>query len=371
MGVWIAYRLLPRSPLHLGERGVGMEETSVTIRADTLFSALCVTLRELGEDLSALCRGFPRAYAPAHGHIYLEAGDSDEPPFLLSSTFPFAGDVFFLPRPMLRPVDVPTDLAPSLGKTLKKVRFVSKPIFEAMLRGTSLRPFLAKGDGRGGFRTDVFLQDGALWVTPDELATLAAWRDDISGRYRLWAKTVAPRVTVDRVNSHSQVYGVGQVHFARGAGLYFLAQFRDENVRKRIERALRVLGDSGIGGERSSGYGQFEIASIERFQLQEPDEDASNGFCTLSPFWPGPDEVDVVNAPSASYLLLPRRGWIASPDGMNLRRRTVRMLAEGTVLPLKPRGALVDVKPIEPLPVRNVPHDVWRYGMAFPVRCVR
>ena len=34
------------APLHLGERGVGLEETNVIAHADTLFSALCVAYRE-------------------------------------------------------------------------------------------------------------------------------------------------------------------------------------------------------------------------------------------------------------------------------------------------------------------------------------
>jgi len=42
----VAYRLIPRSPFHFGERGIGLEETSILLHSDTLFSALCMTLRE-------------------------------------------------------------------------------------------------------------------------------------------------------------------------------------------------------------------------------------------------------------------------------------------------------------------------------------
>ena len=39
------YYLNFRSPLHLGRRGVGLEETEISIPADTLFSAICQTWR--------------------------------------------------------------------------------------------------------------------------------------------------------------------------------------------------------------------------------------------------------------------------------------------------------------------------------------
>ena len=45
------------------------------------------------------------------------------------------------------------------------------------------------------------------------------------------------------------------------------------------------------------------------------------------------------------------------------------MLTEGSVFSKKPEGALADVKPLDPVEVPNVPHDIWRYGMAFPLAC--
>jgi CRISPR/Cas system CSM-associated protein Csm4 (group 5 of RAMP superfamily) len=64
---WVGYRLIAKSPFHLGERGIGLEETSLSLHADTLFSALCLTLRETGIDLSALLGQFPQAQRCASG----------------------------------------------------------------------------------------------------------------------------------------------------------------------------------------------------------------------------------------------------------------------------------------------------------------
>jgi len=66
----------------------------------------------------------------------------------------------------------------------------------------------------------------------------------------------------------------------------------------------------------------------------------------------------------AAYDLLPRRGWVTSPEAGNLRRKMIWMFAEGSVLAGNPEqraGLLVNVKP------EVCPHDVWRYGYAFPV----
>ena len=41
------YRLAFRSPLHVGERGVGLEAAHVRVPADTLFSAICSVWRHV------------------------------------------------------------------------------------------------------------------------------------------------------------------------------------------------------------------------------------------------------------------------------------------------------------------------------------
>ena len=59
------FKLAPRTAFHFGQRGVGVEGTQVFCHADTLFSALCLTLRELEPDgnvaltyRNALAHGF-------------------------------------------------------------------------------------------------------------------------------------------------------------------------------------------------------------------------------------------------------------------------------------------------------------------------
>jgi CRISPR-associated protein Csm4 len=130
-----------------------------------------------------------------------------------------------------------------------------------------------------------------------------------------------------------------------------------------------MLGDAGVGGERSSGHGQFELEVVDSLSLTEPSAEEGQGYVTVSLYWPTRSEVKDDVLKGASYGLVNRRGWLGSPDGMNLRRCGVRMLAEGSVLRKHPVGALANVKPLDPVPGGNVPHDVWRYGVALPLRC--
>lgn len=364
----VMYHLRARSPFHLGERGVGIEETSVILHADTLFSAICLTLRETGADLEKEL--FP---------LYPGPGGAGKPPFTLSSAFPYAGPVHLFPRPM-QAMPEEKDQDAGTGKKLKKIRFVSQPIFEKLLTGESPARWWKPGEG--------LLQNGQVLITPDEANTLktlyrqARAEEDKTGQrrpfsdlvnpetgeLRFWQKGTAPRVTVDRINSRSQVYAAGRVTFVDGGGLYFLVSYTDESWRERVEKVLRVMGETGIGGERSSGHGQFALEGIDSFSLQQPSGHGMR-FVTLSPCWPTEAEVRSGVLENADYSLLNRRGWIGSPDGMNLRRKGVRMLGEGATLEKKPIGALANVTPDPEPGASKLPHPVYRYGLAFPVPC--
>lgn len=379
MGKRVVYRLVARSPFHLGERGVGIEETTTFLRADTLFSALCLALRELGHDLDGFLGRYPRVRMTESSDSELETEwlpGEDPPPLRVSSAFPFAGDVHLWPRPSLPPYGLQTfrdlRLPPQLGKILKKVRFVSQTIFEHWLRGDSLVQFAIVPNTNDStklkMRDDCFLQGGRVWVTPEDVDKLTESGITAGGKLAIWRKQTAPRVAVDRVTSRSQVYAAGRVYFADKGGLAFLADYGDETLQPIIEQALRMLGDSGVGGERSSGHGQFRLEIRQDGWPAGPAQ--ANAFCTLAPYWPRENEVQAGVLDDAAYQLIVRRGWVASPDAGNLRRRGVRMLAEGSVFTSLPVGALADVKPLDPVEVPNAPHPIWRAGMAFPIPCL-
>src|SRR5829696_2567571 len=81
-------KLRMRAPLHVGSSTLGEENTHDYVPSDTLFSALC------------------HAYLELYGREALEgllARFDEEPPFLISSAFPFFEDTLFTPFPRIAP----------------------------------------------------------------------------------------------------------------------------------------------------------------------------------------------------------------------------------------------------------------------------
>jgi CRISPR-associated protein Csm4 len=342
MPLFSSYRLHFRSPLHIGERGVGLEETRTHVPADTLFSALCSMWREL-YGVEALCEDVLDWFTE-------DAGGNE--PFFLSSAFPFAGSVRFFPRPLAR---LNVKINEGDDKAFKRVRFVSEAIFTALVSGEEQR--FSEADCVNGH---------TLWVTGAETAHLADWRDDEADDIVLWRQDTVPRVTLDRITSASEIWHLGEVKFSVGAGLWFAVSLNadhGEALRHKFETCLRVLGDTGLGGERSAGRGLFTWDHAGEEAL--PGIAGANRFVTLAPLCPkDAAQLTALIGTEAAYDLLPRRGWVTSPEAGNLRRKMVWMFAEGSVLtgdPALRTGRLVNVKP------DACPHDVWRYGYAFPV----
>jgi CRISPR-associated protein Csm4 len=353
VGATYLYRLAPRTAFHFGLRGVGVEETASFCPADTLFSALCLTLREWERDGNRKLEDWLAGFPPLNG--------GGAPPLRLSSAFPYAGEVLFFPKPLV-PANLPAKTRQTQAKTLKKIAYVSHGILQA---------WLAQEDLNAQVDDDLLLHSGRVWVTQDEKGKLKDFYDPGTRQIRMWATQARPRVTVDRATSRSSVYQAGVVRFRPGAGLFALVEFLSaeaEAERARLTTLFQVLGDSGLGGERSSGYGQFKLEAPEPFG----GFGAAGGdlFLTLAPYHPTQVEVGGgVLGEHASYNLLTRRGWVGSPDGMYLRRRAVRLLGEGSVLQGVGRpscGDLADVTPRE-RDEDMLSHKVWRYGIAFPV----
>ena len=316
----VTYYLNFRSPLHLGRRGVGLEATETSIPADTIFSAICQTWRTFYGEESLT--GFLTQY---------ETGE----PFLLTSAFPFAGDIRFFPKPLIN-LNVKTD---DNGKKLKKVRYLSESRFRQLVKG-ELITFDLKG----------LINDGHLWAHDRDQCPPAVWKTE-----------KRPRVTLDRQSFASEIWYLGAVKFHEHCGLWFDAKFDTDKTQTQIETLLRVLGDTGIGGERSAGFGLFDLHS--KAAEIESDQEASR-FVTLSPICPrDAAELNRLLDGDVGYTLEERSGWIGSIEGSGQRRQQVWVFAEGSVLNGSGQvGRLVDLRPAA------CPHPVWRYGYGWNIQ---
>lgn len=80
------FRLTFPGGLHIGTRGVNLEECRLGVSADTIFAALFEARLKDGGDADAWIAPFPRVMDG-------KPVSDGQPPFLLSSGFPFVGDL--------------------------------------------------------------------------------------------------------------------------------------------------------------------------------------------------------------------------------------------------------------------------------------
>jgi CRISPR-associated protein Csm4 len=362
MATLTTYQLSFASGLHLGTRGVNLEEHGVHVPSDTLFSALVDVWRRLGGDPQRFVQPFL----------------DRQPPFLLSSAFPVAGQVRFFPMPVDISRVLSAEALDGRGKAAKRIKYLSEALWRRALDGESLDGWLFPTDEHQDRSAGVAVQNGDLWMTMDELSRLPhelQQRPARALRHRLlWSSQRVPRVTVDRVSSASTIYHTGRTSFAQGCGLWFGAAWLSpaakvdgdgRTYREALALALDTLQHDGLGGERSAGYGAFALSDMGELALPEPT--AGQPAWLLSRYHPHAEELPSALADGAAYRLVSVAGWLRTPDGPAQRRKRLTLLAEGSIVcPYAyPAGDVVNVKPTFADPTGDIPHAVHRYGLAL------
>ncbi|MEP0806716.1 MAG: type III-A CRISPR-associated RAMP protein Csm4 [Chloroflexota bacterium] len=337
---------LTGSTFHFGEQGLGQEETRAVWSSDSLFAALVARLAVL-EGAQAVKE-------------WIQSFDAGAPSFLLTSLFPFAGEVRFFPVPLAAalPNDqpLPKEIRP---KDLKRVQFVSESLYRDLLTGKSLVE-IEPGTKK--------LHGGKLWLTQDEEKSLSnlAPKGEL---LKLWEIEKRPRVTVERATNSSTLFHTGAVHFAPGCGLWFGVQWQDETRKALFERLLHDLGEAGLGAERSAGYGKGKFEPKETLELPDP----RGMWTTLSRYLPRPEETPAFSGERAAWKVETVGGWLDSPQKSGQRRRALNFVQEGAVLSLPaglqpPFGRLEDARPrYKSGPEYPIEHPVYRSGLAVAV----
>ena len=335
MGELKIVRLHFRSALHLGMdvHGIGIEDSRRIAHSDTLFSCLINSYAELHSgDAGAVER-------------LLEPFRDGEPPFRISSAFPFQMrteyDVeYYLPKPLISP-PIFYDSAEGqwakqeYGKLVRNNTLVGMDTFYRWLQGEV-----------------AFL---------DELE-----KQDIDS---FCTREVRPQHARDRLTDATVIYHTGLVHFIGRSGLYFLIELNNMELLEwdAFREMLRHAGLNGLGGRRSTGNGVFNVNDDTITDLNQGwknlfDLPVQNGFINLSLYLP---EAFGEFAP-VGYQLVPRRGWCySSVTPKQMKRKAVTMFGEGSVFRNELNGALADVTP-----QGFTAHKLYRYGIpiSLPIK---
>jgi CRISPR-associated protein Csm4 len=173
-----------------------------------------------------------------------------------------------------------------------------------------------------------------------------------------------PRNVLDRKTSRSEIFYIGELEIDSSCGLYFFIEVFDQTIMENLKAAIRLLGDEGIGGDRTVGKGQFEPAFSE-YEGNLFNAKDSSSFVTLSMFLPSKKEIQdgLLSGENVSYEIAKRGGWIYSDFSKSQRKRSVRMFEEGSVF--KNTGKEFYGKVINVAPEGFKYHPVLKNGLAF------
>ncbi|MDH7513893.1 MAG: type III-A CRISPR-associated RAMP protein Csm4 [Clostridiales bacterium] len=349
---YLVVKIRPKSSFHLGEREQWYEGSKVHLPADTLFSALCHCYLLLNGEVESFVRQFR----------------SDEVPFLISSGFPFWYEDYYFPLPknkFLSPDEMKSlkeifekrkdEKGQSIElKEIKKIQFVNLRSLLLLLSGQSLFDLVLNALEDGNLRTIpvLFRCRESEEKEPDN-----PWRE------KPWSIDRVPRISLSRLSSHpgEKLFHFGQVYYHPKAGLFVMVKINQPQWETKIRSLFFLLSHEGIGGDRTCGHGLFD--GPEFTEIEVPDIDGDGLYC-LSPYFPAENEGS--GLAEGFYDLEERKGYIFSPAGSSLRRRSVRLFSEGSVFPrnLNRRGFLVDLTP----DIFRV-HRVFRYGFLFSLSC--
>jgi CRISPR-associated protein Csm4 len=314
------------SPLHLSKGKLGLDVSFEILHSDTLKSALFACAIELYSEAVVLNGG--------DGKDFFES-------FTISSAFPYVNEDLFFPKPEWLPNTFEETIRTKEidRKKVKKIRYFSQKYYQNLLNGN-------------------------LILEKDKVAKYYA--DTPLVENQPFKSETVQRVSVSRTfEDDGKTFYTERLFFYEGCGLFFLIQFHDASKREMIEAALRLMGDNGIGSDKSAGNGQFEFNAFETLTLELPKDAAFQ--TNLSLYCPDYEEVkDEKFLNNSAYSLAKRGGYLANPRDFNhstLRKKSILMFTEGSVFPKNRAltGKIVDLSPEN----ENIGHSVWRDGRAL------
>ncbi len=329
------YRLRFQGPVHFGSSVMSLENTRERLSSDSLCSALINSFSVTGEADDAI-----------------NALKQETPGFILSSLFPFGPSeqgtetVYALPCPLSAPPVKDEKIIADHAKDLKQIKYLMPSDFFSWIGETPL-------------------DSEEIMAVTERSKTLARPWDSIKEK-GWWAEELRPRVAADRTCQTSSIWRASSLRFHKDAGLYGLITINDETWETRLSNAFSLLGELGIGGERTYGMGCFDFSGF--MPLDELGLNITKSKCLrfvlLSNYFPCADERSELNNIFEAWDFTETRGYVVSGRmATTLKRKRIRMIVEGSVAKERVKGAVADVTPEGRDMVLT--HNVYRSGLAF------
>lgn len=326
--------------------------------SDTLFGAICWSIRLL--------------YGDKKLKEILSRFSSNDPPFILSSSFPISSSgIMFFPKPKLKKLSPDTLISIaseeykgnsgkealfkviSAYKEFSKISYLSEGLIKAVLDGSATEETLFRG-----FINDKTILKKHGFLLKKEEANLIE-ESFIKSEIRV-------RTRIDRLSGstsgegemfHNEIKFIGS-----DFSLFFLLKTDEISLLEPLVNRNKFLSDHGIGGDRNIGFNHFKL-SLEELNLNLGGE--GKIFVTLSKYIPVVEEIDA-NKDFLSYDVIP---YISRVDNTyDFRGKFVKdrvfYMKEGSVFKAKEKkefyGRIAKVCVIGE-------EEIYQNGFAFPL----
>ena len=323
-------RLRPAGPWRFGPDSGARDRVDSICHSDAVFSAVTHAMARLGS---------------LENWLEATATGSGTPAVRFSSLFPFQRETLLVcpPRSLWPP-------AASAKIRYKAARLAPFGLIQSMFRDQPIDEDRWTLDGE----SECLLPS----VSPND-------RNRSGGPFRTGMRS---NIAVDRLSPGAlEPHSTACLEFAPDAGLWMLVVFADDDAQSRwsgpVRSAFRLLADSGMGGERSRGWGRSadpEWADAGEL-FQQPAEDQLTAHWLLSLY--DPAQEDTIDWSAGSYMTLTRSGRVESSARWGDLKQSTRMIVEGSVL-LSARPPVGRVRDVAPA---GFSHPVYRAGWAVSI----
>lgn len=322
------------SPIHLGKGNDNLDKSETIYHSDSLKSAIYAV-------------GLPHFPEWKDEARFFDG-------FAISSCFPFSGNEYFLPKPMIHKQIRfgKTDDAKSAKKG-KKIAFFSKSHFENFINPKE-----------EGFRIEDEL------ITPDGAFVCA---DPFTALSNFFTTEISQRVSVPNEASdetETKPFYADRIYFTKDCGLYFIVKFENSQLRSQILKTLKLLGESGIGTDRTIGNGLFDFderKDVSDFELKE--YKVANMKINLGLYLPTLSEHGEIDFNNSAWGFTKRGGYLAGAANEkhnSLRKKSIYLFNEGSVFASAESlvGKYENLKP-EWNNETDALHPIWRDGKSL------
>lgn len=297
------YKLKFNAPVHFGKHS--LDKSDNVCMADTLFSAL-----------------FIEAIKMDMAEKFYDLVNNNE--LIFSDAMPYIGSELYIPKPIMK-LEYTSEGDSKVKKAFKKLNYLPIDKLSDYINGR-----LDANEINMEFQENF-------------------------GDYEM--KTVAAIRGLDE----TLPYHIQSFRYGENSGLYIITGYENDDADEVFSELIESLGYTGIGGERSSGYGRFEarVGDIPDDLLNRLQKNYGT-YMTLSIYLPDDDKLEE-GVSESEYSLLKRSGFtdVSVSHNDTKRKRDLFMFKSGSTFKNTFSGSIFNVASDNVQPVYRCGKAIW------------